>query len=93
MDAWRRSSSLWLNSAIKPFLLFLRLLLNPVKFSARFHLFVSFGHGFPWTSLGVVLEAFSLAGAAGGSGPPRCSECPSSDFYPQQLLIGTAESQ
>lgn len=63
-------------------------------FLLRLHLIVRFGHGFPWTSpLGAVLEAVSLAGDHGGVGAPGCSECLSSDFYPQQLLLLTAESQ
>lgn len=70
------------------------MLLNHVNFSVRLHLVVRFGHGFLWTSLGAVLEAFSLAGAGGGGGGvPGCSECLSSDFYTQQLLILTAESR
>lgn len=68
-------------------------MLNHVNFSVRLHLGVYFDHSsILWTFFGAVLVAFCLAWAGGGDAL-GCSECLGSDFYPQQLLILTADSQ
>lgn len=67
-------------------------MLNHVNFSVRLLLGVYFDHSILWTLFSAVLVAFCLAWAGGG-GVLGCSECLSNDFYPQQLLILTAESR
>lgn len=91
-DVWRCTWNLWLNPNIRPSLLFLRLILNQINFSVRPHIGVYFDHSILWTFFGAVLVAFCLAWTGGG-GALGCSECLSSDFYPQQLLILAAESR
>lgn len=67
-------------------------MLSHVDFSVMLHLGVYFDHSILWTSFGAVLVALCLPWAGGG-GALGCSECLSNDFYPQQLLILTAESR